>query len=149
MHCHEFSCLYYLWDVRPYALSWVFLFSGPFVEVLSLSTSRMAPEYLTRETAQVFILLLRLLLYDRFLVLLGYSLLIFFLSSLLILCCPLPIFPSTCKFPFFRTFWFFVDFSSSIHSVICIFPLLIISVAHFSIENSIRIFLTVYIHCLY
>ena len=27
-------CLYHLWDVRPYALSWVFLFFGPFIGVL-------------------------------------------------------------------------------------------------------------------
>ena len=34
--------------------------------------------------------------------------------------CPLPISPSTCKFPFLHTFWSFSWFNSSIPSVICL-----------------------------
>ena len=36
-------CLSDLWDLRPYTSSWVFLSSGPFVEVLLLSSFRMIP----------------------------------------------------------------------------------------------------------
>ena len=36
-----FSRLLHLWDVRPFASTWVFLFSGPFTEVLFSSTLRM------------------------------------------------------------------------------------------------------------
>ena len=67
----------------------------------------------------------------------------FFLSSPLVWWCPLPIFPSTCKFPFL---WFFSRFGNSIP---CRFLLLIICMAHFSIPNSIPIswlyILTVYV----
>ena len=53
-----------------------------------------------------------------------------FLSSLLVWWCPLPIFPI--KFPFFWVFWFFCSwFGSSIPFVNCLFPLFIISMAHF------------------
>ena len=48
-----------------------------------------------------------------------------------------PIFPSTCKFPFLQVFWFFSWAGSFIPSIICHFPLLIISMAHFSKPNSI------------
>ena len=41
--------LRYLWDIRPYALSWVFLFCAPFVEVLLLSSLRMVPNILQEE----------------------------------------------------------------------------------------------------
>ena len=39
-------CQRYICDVRPYILSWVFLFSGPFVKVLPASTQRMVPSIL-------------------------------------------------------------------------------------------------------
>ena len=39
-------CLSHLWDVRPYASSWVFLFSGSFIEVFLSSTLRMVPSIL-------------------------------------------------------------------------------------------------------
>ena len=58
-------------------------------------------DYLTKEAAQVFIPLMRFLLYTlisrSFLVLQRY---VFFLSFPLVWWCPLPIFPSICKFPF-------------------------------------------------
>ena len=34
---------------------------------------------------------------------------LFFLSSLLVWCCLSPIFPSICKFPFLRMFWFLLN----------------------------------------
>ena len=51
-------CLRHLWDVRPYAWSLILLLSHRFVEVLPLSTLRMAPSSLVS---------------SRFLVLLRYS----------------------------------------------------------------------------
>ena len=41
-------CPCYLWDVKPYASSWVFLFSGPFVEVFPSSSIRIVPSILHR-----------------------------------------------------------------------------------------------------
>ena len=62
---------------RLYALSLVFLFSGPFVEDLQIVHFKKGPEYLTRETAQVFLSLMRFQPYDlvssTFLLCLRYS----------------------------------------------------------------------------
>ena len=70
------------------------------------------PEYLTSETAQLFILLMRFLpsslVLSSFPVLLKYSFL-FFLSSPHVWWRPLPIFPSICRFPLLRVFWYFLD----------------------------------------
>ena len=97
-----------------------------------------SPYYLKKRTALEFIPLMRFWLCNfasrNFLVLPRY---IFkkFLSSPLVWWCLLPIFPSICMFPFLRTFVFcfvFSWFGSSILSVMCLFPLLIIRVAHFS-----------------
>ena len=63
----------------------------------------------------------------------------FFLSSPLVWLCPLPIFPSICKFPISERSDFFYWFGSSVPSVICIFPLFIRIMAHFPIPNSIPI----------
>ena len=41
-------CLRHLCDVRPYVLSWVFLYSGPFVKVLQSITLRVIPNFLRR-----------------------------------------------------------------------------------------------------
>ena len=49
----------------------------------------------------------------------------------------LPIFLRICKFHLLREFWFFSLFGSSIPIIICRFPLLIINMAHFSMQNSI------------
>ena len=70
-------CLRHLWDVNPYALSCVFLFSNLFVGVLLWSTLRMVPSILRgRVTAQVLIPLMTFLLCSLvsscFLVLLRY-----------------------------------------------------------------------------
>ena len=68
-------------DVRPYAPSFVFLFPGPFVKVLSSFTSRMLPSILQRAT-QVFIPFGEISAMSFglswFLVLLGYSFEFFF-----------------------------------------------------------------------
>ena len=134
------------------ALCFVFSFLsfGPFVEVLpSISNG---PEYLTRGTAQMFISLMRSLLQSlvsrSFLVRLRYSLLVVFSFIATYLMCPLPVFPSTCNFPFRHAFWFFVEFGSSIPSVICLFSLLVISMAFFCTKFHSYIF-TLYHHCLY
>ena len=67
-------CQYRLWDVMLYVWSLVFL---SICLSLSLVHSRKGPEYLTRDTAQVFIPLIRFLLLSfvssSFLVLLRYS----------------------------------------------------------------------------
>ena len=93
------------------------------------------PEYLT---TQMFIPLMRFLLYSlvssSFLVLLRSYFSFFFLLSTTYWWFPLP---SICKFPFLRAFWFFLDFLSFIPFVICRFPLSIISIAHFSMPNTI------------
>ena len=39
-------CVRHLWDVRQYALSWVFWFSGQFVDLLPSSTFKMFPSIL-------------------------------------------------------------------------------------------------------
>ena len=71
------SCRHYLWDVKPYASSWVFLFSGLFDGILLWSQFKNGPEHLTRRTAQLFIPLMRFLLCSlvliNFFVLLRYS----------------------------------------------------------------------------
>ena len=72
-------CQRHLWDVIPYAWSLVFLFFGP---SSSLCHFKNGPEYLTRDTAQVFIPLIRFLQHSfvlsSFLILLRYSFLFFF-----------------------------------------------------------------------
>ena len=60
-----------------------------------LSYFKNDPEYLTRVSAQVF--LLYSLRSSSFLVLMKFA---FFISSPLLYWCPLPIFPNICKFPF-------------------------------------------------
>ena len=68
-------------------------------------------EYFTRDSAKVFIPLMRFLLQSlvskSFLVLLEYSFLIFF--HLCFLWCPLLIFPSTCNCPSLQDILFFLD----------------------------------------
>ena len=54
----------HLLDVWAYASLIVFLFSGPFIEVLPLSLSRIVPSILQGDTAQEFIPLMRFLLYS-------------------------------------------------------------------------------------
>ena len=46
--------LHHISKVRPYASSWVFLFSSPLVEVLLLSISRMVPSILREDSPVVY-----------------------------------------------------------------------------------------------
>ena len=123
------------WKALCIVISFVVLWS------ICLSSSlvhfKNCPEYLTRVTAQVFILLMKFLPYSFvsscFLVLLGYT--FFFFQSPLVWWCPLPKFPSIFKFPFLQTSWFFLDLE-------VLFPLSCIisrffynSLAHFSMPN--------------
>ena len=93
-------------------------------------------EYLTRDAAQVVILLMLFLLYSLvsniFLVFLRYFIYLF-LWSALVWWCPLPII--ICRFSFHRTFWFFSWFGWFIPSVISCFPLIIIRTALFSMPD--------------
>ena len=100
-------CIRLFWDVRPYA-SWVFLFSGPFVEILLWSTLRMVPSKMSR-TALIFIHFKGSLLLLWFRIVFSFSwdtLFNFFLLSPHVWWCPLPIFPSTCNLLFLRAFSF-------------------------------------------
>ena len=77
----------------------------------SLVHFKNVPEYLSRGARKCLSLLMRFLLQS---LVSKVSLFVWgtFLKrflSLLIWWCPLPIFPSTCKFPFLRTNWFFLD----------------------------------------
>ena len=104
-------CLCHFSDLRPYALLWVFLFSGPFVKVLSSSTSKMVLSILRGRQPMYLALWWYFcsLVSSSFLVLLRYTFFKCFLSSPLVWWCPLLISPSISKFPFLRAFWFFLD----------------------------------------
>ena len=103
-------CHYHLLDVRPYASSGIFLFSGRFVEVLPSSTLRMVPGILRGGQFRC------LFLWRDFCYIVWcwvvfsfcWGKLKFFFSSALVWWCPLSIFVSTCKFPFLRLFWSFL-----------------------------------------
>ena len=128
-------CLRHLWNVRPYARH---EFSCSLVCLLKflLYPLQNGPEYLTKGSAQLFIPLMRFLMYrlvsSSFFVPFRYSFLKCFPSSPF-LWCPLPLFPSICNFPFLNFSWF----DSSIPSVMRRFLLLIISMTYFSMPNSI------------
>ena len=128
-------------------MSLVFLFSGLFVQC----HFKNSPEYLTSWTAQVFIPLIRFLLYSFvsscFLVLLRYSFL-FFLSSPPIWWCHLPIFPSICWSPFLRAFWFLLNLVVRflLSCVISRFSLLASRIFYAKLHSYI---LTVYFHYLH
>ena len=72
---------------------------------------------------------------SRFFEVLSFSL----LSSPHVWLCPLPIFPRTCNFTSLLIFLLFSWFDSSIPFIICLLPLLIVNMAHFSMTNSIPI----------
>ena len=83
---------------------------------ISLSSSlvpfKNGSEYLSSGTVQVFMLLMRFLLYSlvsRSLFVCSIHFLNIFLSFLLVWLCLLQIFPSICRFPFLQTFWLFPD----------------------------------------
>ena len=148
----DFLC--HLWGISPYASSWVFLFSGPFVEVLLSSSLRMIPSFL--QGVQLWSSLIYIAeVQPRYLylrwdfcyivwlqVVFSFSwgiLLLFFLSSLHVWWCPFSIFLSISKFPFYWAFRFFSWFVSSFPTIICHFLLFTISMAHFVMPNSIPV----------
>ena len=140
--------LFHLSGERAYVPSLVFLFSGAFVKVLPSSISRMD---LTWGTAQLFTPLwdscYRVWFRDFSFV---WDTLFFkaFLSSPLVWWYPLVIFPSTCMFPLLRLFWFFLDLAVLFFLLHVFFLLLIISIGHFSMPNSIPVY-WLYSYCLY
>ena len=100
-------CLCHFWDVRPYALSCVFLFTSPFVEILLLSTLRMVSSILQEEQPKYLSLWGDFCYKAWFQVVLSFSrssLFSIFLSSSYVRWWPLPIIPSICQFPFLRSF---------------------------------------------
>ena len=103
-------CLRHLWDVRPYTPSWVFLFSSSFTEVLPSSTSEMVPSIWCRGQPSCLSLWKNFCNVVCFRVVSSFSWDNFLIFSFISPClwCPLPIFPSTFKFPFLRTFWSFL-----------------------------------------
>ena len=135
----SFVCSCHLSDVKHCASSWVFLFSSQFV--LPLSTSRIVPKYLTRRSAKVFIPLMKFLfnsLVSISFLLLGYSFRFFsFISTcLMVSASSIPKYLQVPFSPIVLTLSWFV---SSILSVICRFPHLIINTTGFSHPNSIPI----------
>ena len=132
-----FQC--HLLDVKLWASSSTFLSSGPFVWVPPLSISRMAQVSYKEDCPGVFFneisaaenwFQVFLFIWD--------TLFLFFLSSLLVWWCPLPIFSHICDFLYLQTFRFSL-FDRSISLIIYLFPLFIMSIAHFLMPNSIPI----------
>ena len=129
-------CLYHLWDVRPYALSWVFLFSEAFAGVLPSSTSRMVSSILWGGQPRCLSLWCDFCNIVWFWVVFSFScgiLFNFFFDSSL--------FDGIC----FSDRSYFSWFGRSISSVICRFLFFIISTAHFSMPDSIPVS-SLYIH---
>ena len=105
----------------------------------SLVHFKKGPEYLTSETAQVFIHVIRFLLHSfvssSFLVLLRYSFLIFsFISTCLMV--PASKMPKYLYVSFYPSVLILSWFGSFVPSVRCRWPLFISSMAHFSMPNS-------------
>ena len=102
--------LCYLSGVRPCALLSTFVFSASFVWVPLLSIWTIVPSIFQEELPMCFSfneIYAAELGFEK--LSLKYSFLIFFLSSPFVWWCPLPIFPSTCNFPFLQAFRFFLD----------------------------------------
>ena len=111
-----------LYIVINFLVLWPIYLSSSFINFKNF------PEYLTRWTTQVFILLMRFLQQRRF----SY----FFLSSLLVWWYPLPILQSIRHFSFLSAFWFFPDLVVLFFLLFFVFHF-IMSIANFSIPNSI------------
>ena len=98
--------LYHLCIVISFLILWSIFWS------YSLVHFKNSPEYLSWGTARVLIAVMRFLLCslvsNTFVILLKLKN-FFLLSFPLVWWYPLPIFPSTCKFPFIIVFWFFLD----------------------------------------
>ena len=100
-------CRCHLCILRPFASSWVFLFSSPFVEVLT-STLKMVPSIL-RGGQFSYLSPWCYLAWFPAVFSFSWSIIFIFLSSPLVWWCPLPLFLSICKFPFLRAFRFFLN----------------------------------------
>ena len=130
-----------LLNVRLSASLLVFLSSGQFRSVLPSSILRMVPSIL-QEWEPKYLSLFKIPA-----VILGFEKFSFlsFLLAPFIWGNLLPIFPSTGKFPFFPSALIVSWFRSSVPSVICLFPLFIIIMAHFSHPTKFHLYmLTVY-----
>ena len=96
----------------------------------SLVHFKNGPEYLTKDTVQVFIPLMkflpRSLVSETFLDLLRY-LFLFFILSPLVCYCQLRIFPSTCNFPFLQASCFFLILAVLILSLFVFFHFSLLS----------------------
>ena len=108
----------------------------------SLVHLKNAPEYLTGGTVQVFIPLIKFLLHSfvlsSFLLLLRYSFLIFSFISIFFMVLASKM-PKYLWVSFSQNILILSWFGNSIQSVRCRLPLFIISLAHFSIPNSIPV----------
>ena len=120
-------CQRHLYDVIFRVLSWIFLFSGLFVEV----RFKNCPEHLTRRTAKVVIPLMRFLR-SSFFILLMYSFFIFSFTTARLMPSAFNVLKYLCVLIFSR-------FGISIPSSIFSFPSFIICIAHFSKLNSILV----------
>ena len=102
-------CLY-LWGVRPYASSWVFLFFGSFVEVLPSTTLRMVPSILRGWQPRCLSIWWDFCSIVWLRVIFSFSrdilFIIFFFP--LVWWCSLPIFQSICKFYFVMIYLFII-----------------------------------------
>ena len=97
-------CLRHLWDVRPYIPSLVFLISTLFIELLFWSILRMVLSILRGRQSRCLSFWWVFCYVVWFRIVFSFSWVFF--SSLTV---SLLIFPSICKFPFLRTFWFCLD----------------------------------------
>ena len=128
--CTTWWWWYHLWDVRPYASLWVFLFSGPFVEVFS-SIFRMFPSILREGQPKCLSLW-----WDFYHIVWFQEVFSFFWVILFKTFFSFPLIwsniPKYFKVSFSQSplsfFFFFFWFGSSISSVICYFLLFIICV---------------------
>ena len=103
-----------------------FLFSGSFVEVLPSSISKWSQVSYKENSAGVYTF--DEIPWSQEIFSFAWGTLFFFnffLSSPLVWCCPLPIYPSTCRFPFLRSVLTFSWFVNSVSFVICLFIWLI------------------------
>ena len=141
----------HFWDVMPYASSWIFLFSGQFHRLLLLVHSMNHPEHLTMWTAHVFTLWWEFshIVWFRVVLSLSWRILLYFFFYLCMFDGVRFQFRKYLYFSFPRGFWFFfLDLVVLFLLSFVVFPLLIISMAHFSAKFYPYI-ITVCPHCLF
>ena len=139
-------CLLHLLDVRPYAKSWVILFSICWSS--SLVHFKNGPEYLTRGTEHVFIPLMRFLLRS---LLSSSSEEIFFLIFFFHLRMFDGVrfqYSSICEFHFLQAFWFLLDFVVLFLPPFVVFRFSLLHDIFFYAKFHPYVF-TIYSHCLY